>query len=145
MQNPQVAAPTLAGPPATDTATDTGPGAGPGAAYSAVHICVGPGARDRTGRLAHGVRQGFKIIGRRARGFGDLQPHDVPAKGGREASGVPGAQVVAVWLGVGRQRAEDGRRLGVDIGEGRHGGLAARGAATAAKRTHEREPSRQPA
>lgn len=133
MQNPQVPTPTL-----TRAATaDTHAGAG--------HVCVLTRARDRTGRLAHGVRQSFKIIGRRPRGFGDLQPHDVPAKRGGEASGVPGAQVVAMRLGVGGQRAEHGSRLGVDIGEGGHGGLAARGAATPAKRTHEREPSRRPA
>jgi len=126
VQNPKMPAPTLTPPTTADT-----------------HFWVLTCTRDRTGRLAHGVRQGFKIIGRRARGFGDLEPHDVPAKRSRQAGRVPGAQVVAVRLGVHGQRAEHGGRLGVDIGEGRHGGLAARGAATAAKRTHEREPSRR--
>ena len=98
----------------------------------------------RTRRLADGVRQSFKIVGRRPRRLGDLEPHNVPAQRGGQASRVPGAQVVAMRLSVGRERTEHGRRFGIDIGEGRHGGLAACGAATAAKRTHEREPSRRP-
>jgi len=101
-----------------------------------------PGSRTR--RLADGVRQRFKIVGRRPRRLSDLEPDHVPAQRGSEAGRVPGAQVVAMRLGVRRERPEYRSRFGVDIGESRHGRLAARGAATAARRTHEREPSRQP-
>ncbi len=92
-----------------------------------------PGAR----RLAHGVGQGFQVVAARAGGRRTVEePDDLPAPRGGEPLGVLGAQVVAVRLGVGRQRAEDRRRIGVDVRQRRDGGTAAGGARTATYRTH---------
>ena len=67
-------------------------------------------ARDRlhggSGGLADGVGERLKIICRRAGGLGDLEPHDLPAERRGESRRVPRAQVVAVRLGVGRERPE---------------------------------------
>src|SRR5207342_2946635 len=60
----------------------------------------------------------------------------LPPTGGRETLGVHLAQVVGVRLGVRRERTDDGRLVGVDIGERRDRRAAARGARTAPDGTH---------
>ena len=52
------------------------------------------------------------------------------------ATGMRLAQVVAVRLGVRGQRADDGGRVGVDVGQRRHGGRCAGGAGAAPEVTH---------
>ena len=59
-------------------------------------------------------------------------------RGRGEPLGVGGAQVVAVRLGVGGQRAEDGGRVGVDVGERRDRRATAGGPRTAADGAHGR-------
>ena len=61
--------------------------------------------RGRPGRLAHGVGQRLEVVAGRADVGGvRREPQDLPATGGREPLGVGGAQVVAVRLGIGRER-----------------------------------------
>jgi len=93
----------------------------------------------RPRRLTHSVRQRLKIIRCRAGRLGDLQPDDIPAERRGEPCRVPGAQVVAMRLGVGRERAEHRRRLRIDVGERRNRRLTAGGPGASAKRAHERE------
>jgi hypothetical protein len=53
------------------------------------------------------------------------------------------AQVVGVRLGVGRQRAEDGGLVAVDVGEGGDRRTPAGGARTAADGTHDADATRR--
>ncbi len=86
------------------------------------------------------ICQRLKVIGRGSRRIlVDVQPDNLPAKRRGQPSRVAHAEVVAVRLGVGSQWSEHRSRLGVDVGEGGNGGLAARGTRTATKRTHDRE------
>ena len=72
----------------------------------------------RTPRLAHGIGQGEQVVGARLRlGVVGRQADDLPTTGSREAGRVVGAQVVGVRLRVRRQRAEDSRPVGVDVGQ----------------------------
>ena len=64
------------------------------------------------------------------------EPEHLPAAGRREPLAVRVAEVVGVRLGVGRQRAEHRRLVGVDVGQRADRGAAAGGARTAAGRTH---------
>ncbi len=77
------------------------------------------GARHRG--LANGVRQGFEVVSRRFLAWSERQPHDVPPAGCCQSVGVRGTQVVAVRFDVGRERAEHGGGVPVDVGKGAHG------------------------
>jgi hypothetical protein len=129
MQHPQM-------PPASLAQAARAGRAGPGATWvcaaGAVH------GRDRPGGLPDRVGECFEIVSGRPGRLGGVEADHFPAQWSGEASRVPGAQVVAVRLGVGRQWPEYSGRLRVDIGERRHGGLAASGARAATK-AHERE------
>ena len=93
--------------------------------------------RRGPGGLPDGVGQRLEVVAARPEVGGVRgQPQDLPAARGGEPLGVRGAQVVAVRLGVGGQRAEDGGGVGVDVGERRDSGAAARGAGAAADRAH---------
>ena len=96
------------------------------------------GGRHRAGGLADRVREGEQVVvgGASRREVGD-QPQHLPAARRGQPLGVPVAQVVGVRLGVGRERAEHCRLVGVDIGERRDRGTGARGARAAAGRAHE--------
>jgi hypothetical protein len=62
--------------------------------------------RQRPGRLANRVGESLEVIDA---GYGtlsvDIQPEDLPTTWRGQAVSVALAQVVGVWLGVGRQRA----------------------------------------
>ena len=101
-------------------------------------------AASRTA-LASASRSSRLGVGRAGVG---VEPHDLPAARRGEPLACVLAQVVGVRLGVGRERADDGGGVGVDVGERRHGGRAARGARAATQGAHggRRYPSgaRQP-
>jgi len=89
-------------------------------------------------RLAHGVGERFQIVTAGAgggRGVGE--PDDFPAARRGETLTVLGAEVVAVGLGIGGERAEDRGRVGIDVRQCRDGGTAARGSRTATYRAHD--------
>jgi len=67
-----------------------------------------------------------------------LVPYDLPPPRSGEPGRVLLAQVVAVRLGMHRQRPHDGCPVGVDVGERRDGGEGARGAGAAPDRAHGR-------
>ncbi len=94
---------------------------------------------SRSSGLPNRVRERLKVIRRWTDRLGDLQPDDLPAQRRSQPCRVPGAQVVAVRFGVGRERAEHGGRLRVDVGERRNRRLTAGGPGASAKRAHERE------
>ena len=103
-------------------------------------IPVTAARRDhRPSRLANRIRQRLEVVGGGSGRLGDLQPDDLPPKRGCQPCGVPRAQVVTVRLGIGCERTEYRSRLRIDIGEGGHRRLAARGPRATAKRAHERE------
>src|SRR5690242_14793982 len=91
----------------------------------------------RAGGLSDRVGQRLEIVGadRRRTGLA-VEPHDLPATRGGELRRVVLAQVVGVRLGVGGERADDGGRVGVDVGERGDGGATARGARASAQRAH---------
>jgi hypothetical protein len=78
-------------------------------------------------RLAHGVRERLKIVGRWLRWFHG-QPHNLPAERRGQPFGVQCAQIVAVWLDVGGQRPEHRGRVAVHVRECADGRLLAGGA-----------------
>src|SRR5450631_2359785 len=86
------------------------------------------------GRLTDGVGQGLQVVHALLDGVSG-QPDDIPAPGHGEPLGVLGAQVVAVRLDVGGQRAEHRGGVTVDVRERVDRGLPACGA-RAATRTH---------
>ena len=100
------------------------------------------GAREAlaASRTASASASRSSLLGPSEVGVG-RQPQHLPAARRGEPLGVGDAQVVAVRLGVGGERAEDRRGVGVDIGERRDGGPAARGPRAAANRTHGRDGS----
>jgi hypothetical protein len=66
--------------------------------------------------LTYRVSQRLEVVGYFLFGRG-RQPDDFPAKRSRHAVGVPGAQVVAMRLDEGRQRAKHCRRVAVNISQ----------------------------
>lgn len=64
---------------------------------------------------------------------------DLPPQRGGEPGGMWLAEVVAVRLGVRRERADDRRRVGVGVGERGDGGRRARDSRAAPEGAHERE------
>jgi len=77
--------------------------------------------------LADRIGQSEEVVGGRL-GLGVVrrEADDLPATGGGEAVRVLTAQVVGVRLRVGRQRAQDGRLVGVDVRQGGDRRAAAR-------------------
>lgn len=66
------------------------------------------------------LSQSDKIIIRRGRGAEvAVVAHEFPPPRSRQPNRVVLTQVVGMWLGKGRQRADDRRRLSVDIGQRR--------------------------
>ena len=95
--------------------------------------------RRGAGRLAHRVGQRLEVVAARPERVGVRgEPQHLPATRGGQPLGVGRAQVVAVRLGVGGQRAEDGRRVGVDVGERGDRRATAGGPRTAADGAHGR-------
>ncbi len=80
------------------------------------------GRRGRAaGRIPHRIGEGFEVVNRGAELVRiEVEAHNVPATGHRHPLCVHLAQVVAVRIRVGRQRAEHRGALTVDIGQGRH-------------------------
>ena len=76
----------------------------------------GLGRGLRQDRLPDGVGQRLQVVGYLL-GRNGRQPDHVPAAGKGEPVGVPGAQVIAVRLHVGGQRAEHGGGVTVDVGQ----------------------------
>src|SRR5882757_2462945 len=92
----------------------------------------------RPGRLADGVGQRFQVVAAGPyRAVVRRQPYDLPAARRGQPLGMLGAKVVAMGLGVGREGAENGRGVRVDVRQCRDGGTAASGARTATYRAHE--------
>jgi hypothetical protein len=81
-----------------------------------------------------GQREQVVALGLRVDGLTG-QPDDLPAPGRGEPLGMLLAQVVGVRLGIGRQRAENGRLVGVHIGE-RADGLALAGGTRTTTSSH---------
>ena len=98
------------------------------------------------GRLADRVGQRLEVVaGGQQRPRVRGEPQDLPAAGGGEPAAVLLAEVVAVRLGVRRQRAEHRRRVGVHIGERGHGRTPTGGPRTASDQAHVRTlPTRDP-
>ncbi len=97
----------------------------------------GPRRRGRAGGLADRVGQREQVVVGRPLGLRvGRQPEHLPAAGGGESLGVGLAQVVGVRLGVRRERAQDGRLVGVHVRQRVDRGTAARGARTATGGTH---------
>lgn len=89
-------------------------------------------------RFPYGIGERFEIVAAGAGGGGGVgEPDDLPAAWGRQPLTVLGAEVVAVGLGVGGERAEDRSRVGIDVRQCRDGRAAARGARTATYRAHD--------
>lgn len=82
----------------------------------------------RRGSLPDRVRQGFQVVrlGRFVR-LADGEPDDIPAPRRGHPVSMARAEVVAVGFNECRQRAEDGRRVPVDVGERVQGDLLAGG------------------
>lgn len=77
---------------------------------------------DGPGGLANGVGERLEVVVRRLRRLRvGSEPEHLPAPRGRESFGVEAAQVVAVRLGVDRERAENGRPVRVDVRQGGDG------------------------
>lgn len=93
--------------------------------------------RPGLGRLAHGVRKRQQVIRRGAVvGRVSREPdHLPPARCGHPLA-MAVAEVVAVRLGVCRQRAENRCLVGIDIGQGRHRRTRARAARTGTGSAH---------
>lgn len=95
--------------------------------------------RARLRGLANGVGEGEEVIGGRALTVVVREPEDLPAARSGESLAVAVAQVVGVWFGVGRQRADDGGLVGVHVGERGRGGAPTGCARTSSKETHDRD------
>ena len=96
----------------------------------------GSGNLGRSGGLTHGIGQGKKVVGAGAAGgLVRREAQDLPAAGRGEPLAVEVAQVVGMRFGVRRKRSEDGRLLGVDVGQRVQGAATAGGARTATE-TH---------
>lgn len=92
----------------------------------------------RTGRFPYGIGERLEIVtAGPGRGGAVGEPDDLPAARGGQALTVLGAQVIAMRLGVGGERAEDRSRIGIDVRQCRDGRAAACGARTATYRAHD--------
>lgn len=77
---------------------------------------------DGTRRLSHGLRERHEIVvGRWGRTELTVVADQVPAAGGSQAAGMGLAEVIGMRLGKRRERADDSRRLRVDIRQRRDG------------------------
>src|SRR5690242_10878813 len=101
-----------------------------------------PGGRED--RLPDRVGERLQVVClRRVRvGRIDREADHIPAPRGREPPRVRGAQVVAVRLDVGGERAEHGGGVAVDVGERVQGGLLAGGPGTEAGHHRPASPTR---
>ena len=113
----------LAKPPAIRRCRSQYPQVAPPANLDTLASGLSRSARRRS--LADGVGQGLQVIslGDFIRRLTDGEPDHVPAARGRHPVRMPGTQVIAMRLDEGRERAEDGRRIAVDIGERVYGDL----------------------
>lgn len=106
-------------------------------------VGIPPGGRPRfrlrrAGGFPYRVGQGLQVIaGRRGRPGIDREPDHLPAARGGQPFRVLRAQVVAVGLGVGGKRAQNGGGVCVDVRQRRDGRTAARSARTATYRAHD--------
>lgn len=92
----------------------------------------------RPRRFAYGIGERFEVVAAGAGGCGGVgEPDNFPAARCRQPLTVLGAEVIAVGLGVGGERAEDRSRVGIDVRQCRDGRAAARGARTATYRAHD--------
>ena len=108
-----------------------------GARGAPVSTACGSRGGAGPGGLADRVGERLEVVAVRTERVGvGASRSDLPAARGGQPLRVGHAQVVAVRLGVGRERAEDRRRVGVDVGERGDGRAAAGGARTAADRAH---------
>ncbi len=78
------------------------------------------GAWRRAGRLAHRLGESDQIVDA-VRGRVELAvvPDQFPAARRRQATRVLLTQVIRVWLGEGRERADHGGGFSIDIGQRR--------------------------
>jgi hypothetical protein len=97
---------------------------------SRVHGRGGPGG------FAHGVGKREQIILRGASVDAQGEPDDLPPAGRRQPLGMLVTEVVGVRFGIGGQRTEHRRLIGVYIGERGHRAPLARGPRTAPGTTH---------
>lgn len=92
----------------------------------------------RPRRFPYGIGERFEVVAAGAGGCGGVgEPDDFPAAWCRQPLTVLGAEVVAVGLGIGGERAEDRSRVGIDVRQCRDGRAAARSARTATYRAHD--------
>ena len=84
------------------------------------------GFRGKRRRVPHGVGQRQQVIGSGLLGGGrHCQPKHFPAAGNRQRIGVLLAEVVAVGLRVGGERAQDSSGVCVNVRQGGYRRLAA--------------------
>lgn len=92
--------------------------------------------RRRTRSLAHQVSQRQQVVFGRRRLDVLSQAQHVPTTWCAEPFAVKLAEVIGMRLGVGCQRAEHCRGVGIDIGERGHSRATAGGAGATSKRAH---------
>jgi Zincin-like metallopeptidase len=83
--------------------------------------------------LAHGVSERLKVVGGRFLAWPERKPDDVPAERSGQPVSMCAAQVIAVRLDVGSQRAEHRRGVPVNVGQRAHGVTFARRPGAAAR------------
>lgn len=91
----------------------------------------------RTSRFTYGVRQGHQVVltGLQSRRI-LREADDLPSTWCAEALCMQLTEVIGVRLGIGRERPQGGRLVGIHIGESRHRGTAARATRTRPTATH---------
>lgn len=100
-------------------------------------LALGVVPRRRARRFTYRVGEGLQVVTSRATTRRlDRKSNDLPTARRGQSVRVRGAQVVAVWLHVGGEWAEDGCRVGVDVRERENGGLPASGTGTASNMAH---------
>ncbi len=92
-------------------------------------LAGGLGGSARRCSLADRVGQGLQVVslGGLIRRLADREADHVPATRGSHSVRVASAEVVAMRLNESGERAEDSRRVAVDVGERIHGDLLAGG------------------